>query len=49
MKANFNSKQEYVTPEIELLSVAVEQGFEASYGDYGEAGGILDTDENGDL
>ena len=49
MKANFNSNKEYVAPEIELISVVVEHGFEVSYGDYGEAGGGFNTDDNGDF
>jgi hypothetical protein len=49
MKANFNSHQEYVAPEIDLITVAVEHGFEASYGDFGEAGGGFDIDDNGDF
>jgi hypothetical protein len=47
MKANFNSNKEYVAPEIDLIAVAVEHGFEASYGDIGEAGDGFDTDDNG--
>lgn len=49
MKANYNSNKEYVAPELELISVVVEKGFEASYGDYGEAGGGFDTEDNGDF
>ena len=30
MKANYNSNKEYVAPELELISVVVEKGFEAS-------------------
>lgn len=41
----FNS--EYVAPEIEIISAVVERGFEASYGDFGEAGDGFDTDDNG--
>lgn len=33
MKANYNSNKEYVAPELELISVVVEKGFEASVSD----------------
>lgn len=34
---------------MELITVVVERGFEASYGDYGEAGDNFDINDNGEF
>lgn len=34
---------------MELITIVVERGFEASYGDYGEAGDNFDINENGEF
>ena len=39
--------QEYTSPDIVLFITTVEQGFSASFGDYGEAGDEFDTNDNG--
>lgn len=48
MKTNYLTP-EYITPEVEILSTVVEQGFSASFGDFGEAGAGFDIDDNGDF
>lgn len=42
------SKQTYESPAIEVVSIVVEHGFEASYGDYGNAGDSFDINDNGE-
>lgn len=39
--------REYQRPTVELLTVDIEQGFAASYGDAGSAGG--DFEDGGDF
>ena len=39
----------YEAPAMELITVVVERGFEASYGDYGEAGDNFDINDNGEF
>ena len=34
---------------MELITVVVERGFEASFGDYGEAGDNFDINDNGEF
>lgn len=34
---------------MELITVVVERGFEASYGNYGEAGDDFDINDNGEF
>ena len=48
MKTNYLTP-EYITPEVEILSTVVEQGFSASFGDFGEAGSGFDIDDNGEF
>lgn len=42
-------RREYSAPTIEIIAMAVEHGFEASYGDYGEAGDSFDINDNGEF
>ena len=42
-------EQEYIAPEVEVISAVVEHGFSASFGDFGEAGDGFDTEDNGDF
>lgn len=44
-----NEVVDYESPEMEVISTVVERGFEASYGDYGEAGDEYDIFGNGDF
>ena len=44
-----NELMEYTSPMLEVISVVVERGFEASYGDFGEAGDGFDINDNGDF
>ena len=44
-----NTPMEYTSPELEIIQTLVEQGFEASWGDYGEAGDDFDVNDNGDF
>ena len=37
----------YEAPNFDVVLAVVERGFEASYGDYGEAGGAFDSDDFG--
>lgn len=46
MKIN---KKKYYSPKITVFSNAVEQGFSASFGDYGDAGDIFDIEDNGEF
>lgn len=39
----------YEAPNFDVVLAVVERGFEASYGDYGEAGDGFDTNGNGDF
>jgi hypothetical protein len=39
----------YEEPSMEVIIVTLERGFEASYGDYGEAGDEFDINNNGDF
>lgn len=39
----------YEEPTMEVIIVVLERGFEASYGDYGEAGDEFDINNNGDF
>jgi predicted transglutaminase-like protease len=39
----------YEAPNFDVVLAVVERGFEASYGDYGEAGDGFDTNNNGDF
>lgn len=39
----------YEAPAMELITIVVERGFEASYGDYGEAGDNFDINDNGEF
>lgn len=43
----FNDSMEYTSPELEIIQTVVEQGFEVSWGDYGEAGDDFDENDNG--
>lgn len=43
------AKPLYESPDIEAITIFVEQGFEASYGDYGEAGDNFDINDNGEF
>lgn len=43
------AKPLYESPDIEIITTFVEQGFEASYGDYGEAGDNFDINDNGEF
>ena len=38
MKKQFYFEQEYVAPEVEVISAVVEHGFSASWGEEGYAG-----------
>lgn len=38
MKTNKLWSEEYTAPTLEVFSTVVERGFEASFGDFGEAG-----------
>lgn len=50
MKANtMKSTEGYVAPEVEIVSAMVERGFDASYGDHGEAGDDFDIFDNGEF
>jgi hypothetical protein len=40
-------KGEYTTPTLDIVEIAVEQGFSASFGDAGYAGDEFDTNDNG--
>ena len=44
-----NVRTLYEEPTMEVVIVALERGFEASYGDYGEAGDEFDINNNGDF
>ena len=37
----------YESPTAEIITIVMEHGFEASYGDYGEAGDSFDINDNG--
>ena len=39
----------YEAPNFDVVVAVVERGFEASYGDFGEAGDGFDVNENGDF
>ena len=39
----------YEAPNFDVVLTVVERGFEASYGDFGEAGDGYDIDDNGDF
>ena len=39
----------YEAPNFDVVLAVVERGFEASYGDFGEAGGGFDINENGEF
>ena len=39
----------YEAPNFDVVLAVVERGFEASYGDFGEAGGGFDINDNGDF
>ena len=49
MKKNIYFREEYTAPELEVFSTVVEQGFSASFGDFGEAGDGFDIEDNGDF
>ena len=49
MKKQFYFEQEYVAPEVEVISAVVEHGFSASWGEEGYAGDGFDIEENGDF
>lgn len=49
MKTNKLWSEEYTAPTLEVISTTVERGFEASFGDYGEAGDGFDVNNNGDF
>lgn len=49
MKTNKLWSEEYTAPTLEVFSTVVERGFEASFGDFGEAGNGFDVNENGDF
>lgn len=49
MKTNKLWSEEYTAPTLEVFSTVVERGFEASFGDFGEAGDGFDVNENGDF
>ena len=49
MKTNKLWSEEYTAPTLEVFSTVVERGFEASFGDYGEAGDGFDVNDNGDF
>ena len=40
---------EYEAPSIDVTTVEIERGYQASYGDYGEAGDGFDIEDNGDF
>ena len=44
-------EQEYIAPEVEVISTVVEHGFSLSngWGDEGEAGDGFDVNDNGDF
>ena len=44
-----SGKTLYEAPAMELITIVVERGFEASYGDYGEAGDNFDINDNGEF
>ena len=39
----------YEAPNFDVVLAVVERGFEASYGDFGEAGDGFDINNNGDF
>lgn len=39
----------YEAPNFDVVLAVVERGFEASYGDFGEAGDGFDINDNGDF
>lgn len=39
----------YEAPNFDVIETVVERGFEASYGDFGEAGGSFDSNDFGDF
>lgn len=45
----FNDSMDYTAPELEVIQTLVEQGFEASWGDYGEAGDDFDEKDFGEF
>ena len=49
MKTNKLWSEEYTAPTLEVISTIVERGFEASFGDFGEAGDGFDINDNGDF
>lgn len=49
MKTNNLWSKEYTAPTLEVFSTVVERGFEASFGDFGEAGDGFDINDNGDF
>lgn len=49
MKTNKLWSEEYTAPTLEVFSTVVERGFEASFGDFGEAGDGFDINDNGDF
>lgn len=44
-----NETMEYEAPIMQLLCVRVEFGVENTYGDYGEAGGDIGSNDNGEF
>lgn len=50
MKTNIMTEiKGYEAPNFDVVLTVVERGFEASYGDFGEAGDGYDIDDNGDF
>lgn len=49
MKTKKLWSEEYTAPTLEVFSTVVERGFEASFGDFGEAGDGFDINDNGDF
>ena len=48
-KKQFTEVCNYEAPSIEIISAVIERGFEASFGDFGEAGDDFEINDNGDF
>lgn len=49
LKKQLTEVRKYEAPSIEIISAVIERGFEASFGDYGEAGDDFDVNDNGEF
>ena len=49
MTNKFTEIMGYEAPDFDVVLTAVERGFEASYGDFGEAGNGFDINDNGEF